>query len=131
MQSRGRERAGATEPRGRAAVGAGVRLPAVQTLGTEAAVIDAVLGAAAHADDATVLHADVEAAAVGAQPAGRLHPLGRFGFGVHIDPGRPFVVVGVAWSPNIVDAVAALHVTVLLGVNGDGCGKEPGGAAGE
>src|SRR3569623_1365159 len=131
VPARGLEPAVATDQRGREAGWAVVRLPAVQTLGTEAAVIDAVLGAAAHADDATVLHADVEAAAVGAQHAGRLHPLGRFGFGVHIDPGRPFVVVGVAWSPNIVDAVAAFHVTVLLGANGDGCGKEPGGAAGE
>jgi hypothetical protein len=58
----------------RQAVGRVVCLPAVEPLGAEPPVVDAVFGPAAHADDATVLDGDVEPAVVGAEDAGRLDP---------------------------------------------------------
>ncbi len=51
-----------------------VRLPAVEALRPEPAVVDAVGRPPADADDPAVADADVEAAAVGAEDAGRLDP---------------------------------------------------------
>ena len=51
-----------------------VGLPAVEILRVDAAVIDAVDGPPAHADDAAVLDRDVEPVAVGMQDSGTLNP---------------------------------------------------------
>jgi hypothetical protein len=83
-------------------------LPAVEAFGTEATAADDIVGAAADADDAAVLNADFQAAAVGAEDAAGLNPLvGRFG-GVLINAGRPLAIAveGSARAPNVIYAVA-------------------------
>jgi hypothetical protein len=46
----------------------------MQPLGAKPSVIDTIDGAATHADDAAVFHADIHTAAVGAQDARGLDP---------------------------------------------------------
>ena len=81
--------AAAPHERPRQPVGRVVRLPAVQPLRAEPAVIDAIDAAAADADDPAVADADVERAPVRAQDAGRLHPALDGPLHVLVDPHRP------------------------------------------
>ena len=71
------------------AVGAVVGDPAVETFGAEAAAVDAVVGAAADADDAAVLDTDVEGASVAAEDAGGLDPAVGGGGDAGVDAGGP------------------------------------------
>ncbi len=88
------------------AVGAVVRLPAVQPLGPEPAAVDPVVGPAPDADDPAVLDADVQPAAVRAEHAGRLDPaLGLLGRPL-VDADRPVADVGRPLAPDVRDAVA-------------------------
>ena len=72
------------------------RLPAEQVLGAEPAAADAVLPAAADADDAAVLDAEVVRVAVGVQDRGGLDPaLGlRAGREVLVDALGPLLACG-------------------------------------
>src|SRR5205823_6104025 len=83
-----------------------VRLPAVQTLRPEPAVVDTVLGATAHAHDPAVCHGDVEPATIRAQHAGRLHPpfnLGLPDLQLRIHPHGPFAAAPerAALAPDV------------------------------
>ena len=94
-----------------------VGLPAVEILGIDAAVIDAVDGPPAHADDAAVLDGYVQAVAVGVQDSGTLNPtvdvgIAEIAFEQLVDARRPrarsgFVrwLIWCACPPRLGDAV--------------------------
>jgi len=70
--------------RGRAAAIRVVGNPTVLALRTEMPEIDRMVGVSADTHDPAILHGDVKTAAVGAQHAGRMHPLVRFAFDAEI-----------------------------------------------
>jgi hypothetical protein len=84
-----------------------VRLPAVQTLRPEAAVVDAVDLPPPDRNDSAPGDADVERAAVRAENARRLHPALRLSFGVLVDANRPVGAGGMrrAGSPRVGNTV--------------------------
>jgi len=89
----------------------------VEALRAEPAVVHAIVGATADADDPTTGHPDVEAAAGRTEDADGLDPalgLDRHPF---VDTNRPGAGVRGPWPPDIVDAVARLtHGPAILGV---------------
>jgi hypothetical protein len=70
-------------------------LPAVKALGSETAMIDAILGSTANTDHPAVLDCDVESAAVAAQQTGRRYP------GINVIDGHPIDQVLIyAYGPG-------------------------------
>src|SRR5207253_894722 len=93
-----------------------VRLPSVHTLGAEPPVVHAIDAAAANADDAAVLHADVHTAAVGAEHACGLDPALRLLGHVLVDADRPLAGMRRPRSPDVSRRVAVTH---CLGAGAD------------
>ena len=90
------------------AIGAAVCLPSMQPFRTQAAVIHRIDRAAPHAHDAPVFYADVDAAAIGTEYTGGLHPAVRLFQRTLIDPYRPLANVWRPCSPYIGYAVSCL-----------------------
>ena len=88
------------------AVLAAIRFPAVQALGAQPAMVDAVDAPAAHAHHAAVFHTYIHAAAVGAEHASRLHPAVGGLDGALVYAFRPVAFMAGAGPPNVLDAVA-------------------------
>ena len=105
--------------------------PAVQPLGPESASVDAVVLAASDADDAAVLHSDVQAAAVAAHDAGRLHPVVWLGCHARVHAHGPVAAVWSARAEDIGDRVAALVARCLIDDVRMGGGRHDGQRGGE
>src|SRR5678815_1194475 len=77
---RGRDEAAVLLHQGRGeAVCAGVRFPGVETLGSQAPMVDAVVGPPSYSDDPTVRGTDLDTAAERAEHADRADPVVRLG----------------------------------------------------
>ncbi len=76
-----------------------------------------IVGPAANSDDASVLDADFQTTAVGAEDTARLYPALRFFAPLLIDANRPllFAMIRSSWPPNVCNTVAALHCAFLNG----------------
>ncbi len=116
----------------REAVGAVVGGPAVQALGPEPAVVDAVHAAPPDADDLATLDANVQRAADRAEDAARLHPAVGSLLDALVHAQRPSALAGVwgGWPPRVADAVSVFvkHTISLLRNGMQRTGQGAGGA---